>query len=145
VQRLPPLQTRQSGINKAFRQPPRPDRCVVLRQLLSHHIFAARLQASLITTIAFCHCLLLDLQCALALARSFPSAQRRFRTPQLPLQISHNVGPGREEGLQGAHSLAARMYSQTLMAAQVFNQEFVVDERYNVTKELGQGAYGIVW
>src|ERR1700760_4737919 len=28
---------------------------------------------------------------------------------------------------------------------QVFNQEFVVDERYNVTKELGQGAYGIVW
>ena len=27
----------------------------------------------------------------------------------------------------------------------VFNQEFVVDERYNVTKELGQGAYGIVW
>jgi len=27
----------------------------------------------------------------------------------------------------------------------VFNQDFVVDERYNVTKELGQGAYGIVW
>ena len=26
----------------------------------------------------------------------------------------------------------------------VFNQDFVVDERYNVTKELGQGAYGIV-
>ncbi|KAI9716970.1 MAG: Mitogen-activated protein kinase [Chrysothrix sp. TS-e1954] len=26
----------------------------------------------------------------------------------------------------------------------VFNQEFNVDERYNVTKELGQGAYGIV-
>ncbi|KNG51007.1 SLT2-like MAP kinase protein [Stemphylium lycopersici] len=25
----------------------------------------------------------------------------------------------------------------------VFNQEFIVDERYNVTKELGQGAYGI--
>jgi mitogen-activated protein kinase 7 len=31
------------------------------------------------------------------------------------------------------------------MAWQVFNQEFIVDERYNVTKELGQGAYGIVW
>lgn len=30
-------------------------------------------------------------------------------------------------------------------AFQVFNQEFIVDERYNVTKELGQGAYGIVW
>lgn len=30
-------------------------------------------------------------------------------------------------------------------ALQVFNQEFIVDERYNVTKELGQGAYGIVW
>ena len=29
--------------------------------------------------------------------------------------------------------------------SQVFNQEFIVDERYNVTKELGQGAYGIVW
>ena len=27
----------------------------------------------------------------------------------------------------------------------VFNQEFIVDSRYNVTKELGQGAYGIVW
>ena len=27
----------------------------------------------------------------------------------------------------------------------VFNQDFVVDERYVVTKELGQGAYGIVW
>jgi mitogen-activated protein kinase 7 len=27
----------------------------------------------------------------------------------------------------------------------VFNQEFVVDQQYNVTKELGQGAYGIVW
>jgi len=27
----------------------------------------------------------------------------------------------------------------------VFNQDFAVDERYTVTKELGQGAYGIVW
>lgn len=27
----------------------------------------------------------------------------------------------------------------------VFNQEFTVDERYTVNKELGQGAYGIVW
>jgi hypothetical protein len=35
--------------------------------------------------------------------------------------------------------------SAILTAAQVFNQEFIVDERYNVTKELGQGAYGIVW
>ncbi|KAI9367490.1 kinase-like domain-containing protein [Aspergillus egyptiacus] len=26
----------------------------------------------------------------------------------------------------------------------VFNQDFIVDDRYNVTKELGQGAYGIV-
>ena len=32
-----------------------------------------------------------------------------------------------------------------LTKKQVFNQEFIVDERYNVTKELGQGAYGIVW
>lgn len=30
-------------------------------------------------------------------------------------------------------------------AFKVFNQDFIVDERYNVTKELGQGAYGIVW
>lgn len=30
-------------------------------------------------------------------------------------------------------------------AFKCFNQEFVVDERYTVTKELGQGAYGIVW
>lgn len=27
----------------------------------------------------------------------------------------------------------------------VFNQDFIVDEKYTVTKELGQGAYGIVW
>lgn len=27
----------------------------------------------------------------------------------------------------------------------VFNQDFIVSEQYNVTKELGQGAYGIVW
>lgn len=27
----------------------------------------------------------------------------------------------------------------------VFNQDFIVNENYNVTKELGQGAYGIVW
>lgn len=26
----------------------------------------------------------------------------------------------------------------------VFNQEFTVDERFTVTKELGQGAYGVV-
>jgi hypothetical protein len=30
-------------------------------------------------------------------------------------------------------------------AFKVFQQEFLVDERYTVTKELGQGAYGIVW
>lgn len=27
----------------------------------------------------------------------------------------------------------------------VFNQDFIVEEPYTVTKELGQGAYGIVW
>jgi hypothetical protein len=27
----------------------------------------------------------------------------------------------------------------------VFNQDFIVDKTYKVTKELGQGAYGIVW
>lgn len=27
----------------------------------------------------------------------------------------------------------------------VFNQDFVVEDKYTVTKELGQGAYGIVW
>lgn len=27
----------------------------------------------------------------------------------------------------------------------VFGQDFIVGDRYNVTKELGQGAYGIVW
>lgn len=26
----------------------------------------------------------------------------------------------------------------------VFNQEFTVESKYNVTKELGQGAYGVV-
>jgi mitogen-activated protein kinase 7 len=37
------------------------------------------------------------------------------------------------------------VHAPSLMARKVFNQEFIVDERYNVTKELGQGAYGIVW
>jgi len=27
----------------------------------------------------------------------------------------------------------------------VFGQDFIVGDRYHVTKELGQGAYGIVW
>jgi mitogen-activated protein kinase 7 len=27
----------------------------------------------------------------------------------------------------------------------VFNQDFIVDERDNETKEMDQGAYGIVW
>lgn len=27
----------------------------------------------------------------------------------------------------------------------VFNQDFIVDERYIVIKEFGQGVYGIVW
>lgn len=27
----------------------------------------------------------------------------------------------------------------------VFGQDFIVGDRYNVSKELGQGAYGIVW
>jgi len=27
----------------------------------------------------------------------------------------------------------------------VFNQEFLIDDRYVVQKELGQGAYGVVW
>jgi hypothetical protein len=40
--------TRQSGSDKVFRQPPRPNRCVVLRQLASRHIFAARLEVSLV-------------------------------------------------------------------------------------------------
>ena len=26
-----------------------------------------------------------------------------------------------------------------------YNQDFIVDERWTVDKELGQGAYGIVW
>jgi len=54
--------------------------------------------------------------------------------------------------LQGRKVSIAHNYkpdgTETDCAGQVFktfNQEFVVDERYNVTKELGQGAYGIVW
>jgi mitogen-activated protein kinase 7 len=27
----------------------------------------------------------------------------------------------------------------------VLNQEFWVDNKFRITKELGQGAYGIVW
>jgi hypothetical protein len=57
---------------------------VLLRQLLSHHILAARLQASLITAIAFCHCLL----CRLRAHPSAPS-HRATQIPHspLPLQI----------------------------------------------------------
>jgi len=36
-------------------------------------------------------------------------------------------------------------HMQGRKAFKAFNQEFVVGDRYHVTKELGQGAYGIVW
>jgi mitogen-activated protein kinase 7 len=41
--------------------------------------------------------------------------------------------------------MAADLSLQGRKTFKVFNQDFIVDERYVVTKELGQGAYGIVW
>jgi hypothetical protein len=41
--------------------------------------------------------------------------------------------------------MAADLGLQGRKTFKVFNQDFIVDERYVVTKELGQGAYGIVW
>lgn len=48
--------------------------------------------------------------------------------------------------LSTSHAHVANMSElQGRKVFKVFNQEFIVDERYTVTKELGQGAYGIVW
>ena len=44
-----------------------------------------------------------------------------------------------------ASKLAAMGDLQGRKVFKVFNQDFIVDERYTVTKEVGQGAYGIVW
>lgn len=60
----------------------------------------------------------------------------------LPAQ---NGGSRQPQGVQGDKTAISMPPKPTLTAPQVFNQEFIVDERYNVTKELGQGAYGIVW
>jgi hypothetical protein len=72
------------------------------------------------------------------------TVQRSFRTPRYP-----SKSPPCRTWQGGRSSRCAQpgrvVHFQTLMARKVFNQEFIVDERYNVTKELGQGAYGIVW
>jgi hypothetical protein len=39
----------------------------------------------------------------------------------------------------------ARMTHQRHTLFKVMNQEFWVDNKFRITKELGQGAYGIVW
>jgi hypothetical protein len=51
----------------------------------------------------------------------------------------------RESQIQGGKAVAAMSDLQGRKIFKVFNQDFIVDERYTVTKELGQGAYGIVW
>jgi hypothetical protein len=38
-----------------------------------------------------------------------------------------------------------RMAHQRHTLFKVMNQEFWVDNKFRITKELGQGAYGIVW
>jgi hypothetical protein len=52
---------------------------------------------------------------------------------------------GRKVFKVGSAFRPTRVHAMSADRRQVFNQEFIVDERYNVTKELGQGAYGIVW
>ena|SRR5579859_6738441 len=39
----------------------------------------------------------------------------------------------------------AKMTHQRHTLFKVMNQEFWVDNKFRITKELGQGAYGIVW
>lgn len=41
--------------------------------------------------------------------------------------------------------LWARMTHKRHTLFKVMNQEFWVDNKFRITKELGQGAYGIVW
>jgi len=40
---------------------------------------------------------------------------------------------------------SGKMTHQRHTLFKVMNQEFWVDNKFRITKELGQGAYGIVW
>jgi len=48
--------------------------------------------------------------------------------------------------ISGLLSFASRkMTHQRHTLFKVMNQEFWVDNKFRITKELGQGAYGLVW
>jgi len=65
----------------------------------------------------------------------------RAASPRLPSAFdrvsSHSTG--RPTNLPTMAALAGRKIFKA------YNQDFIVDERWTVDKELGQGAYGIVW
>ena len=64
---------------------------------------------------------------------------------KLGLQLAikdYEFGPAK---VNGEASAPAPAPTPAPVGKKVFNQDFVVGDRYTVTKELGQGAYGIVW
>ena len=70
-----------------------------------------------------------------------------FDYPGDPNPNEHIARAGKEDTKQtNRHTHIPTMADlQGRKIFKVFNQDFIVDERYTVTKELGQGAYGIVW
>ena len=84
------------------------------------------------------------------------SQETETRNTQLALAICKSSTASEDLSAQFVSSIASagainKLYCDKMADLQgrkvfkVFNQDFIVDERYNVTKELGQGAYGIVW
>jgi hypothetical protein len=59
---------------------------------------------------------------------------RRFNLPRSLTKFSGRV-----------RKLIVKMTHQRHTLFRVMNQEFWVDNKFRITKELGQGAYGIVW
>lgn len=70
-------------------------------------------------------------------------------TPNLQARKNNSSNPNtnsKASPKRTTHTNLANMADlQGRKVFKVFNQDFIVDERYTVTKELGQGAYGIVW
>ena len=81
--------------------------------------------------------------CAIAADRiySYPSATHRRLLPRTSV-AKRSLAPSNRSP---SRVTAAMATLQGRRVFKVFNQDFIVDERYTVTKELGQGAYGIVW
>jgi hypothetical protein len=82
-----------------------------------------------------------------SLALSTPPSGQSHPTSIIsgPKPNEHIARAGKEDTKQTNTHISTMADLQGRKIFKVFNQDFIVDERYTVTKELGQGAYGIVW